>query len=974
MPVAASRALALRVALCLLALPALAFAFQPVEQQALEIPLGLGEAMLAGDYATEIAARDAEQRLQARLGLPWRVEAWNRVTDSAHLVYGPSFAIGEAPGDAAGLERLARQAMAALPELFPGDLKGLVLSAAPHARGKWVAHFQQTWQGLEIWQASARLGFAEDGRLMFASSDLFSEIALDPTPALDAAAAQAIAAAALPAAARLEGEPTLLVLPVPRAAGGADLHLAWRLRLRTEDPLGLWVTHVDAQSGALLWRYNDIHFAYSGDTASGTQPITWCDGEVIAPMPYLSVDVSGLGSTTSDAAGAWSLAGSGLPRTASCDLQGPFIHVANNYAGAEAFFSGTVADGTPLTVAFTDANSQADERDVFDAVNDIHTFFQTFAPEFSYPNGSINGYVSRTDGYCPGNAWWDGSINFCAASGSYANTGEIQGVVQHEYGHGVQATILGWQGNEGLGEGNADVLANLITQESVIGRGFFTTSCVAGIRDSDNNLVYPDDVVGVEIHSAGQVIAGFHWDAMVVLQDLYGMAEGTRRAASTWHYGRLLMHPTVQPDQAFATFLADDDDGDLGNGTPDYFAYCAAAQNHGFACSVIETGVTISHTPMQDVESSPNPIGVVAAASSINGAIAEGGVLLHWRRLDEPWQVETMAPTGIGESYRGEFPAQSPGNIEYYLSAEDVTGASMMQPYTGPAAPLGFMVAWQLEDGESGDGWTTAVSSGADPAGAWMRVDPVGTVAQTEYDHSAQGSFCWVSGQHTVGQPADADDVDAGWVTLTSPTYNMTGASAITLRYWKWFSNDQGTEGSTDFWKAQVSNSGGATWSTIDMNSISTNAWLPVTVNLLSLFAVPDQMVFRWQVYDLAPDHLVEGGLDDFTLLAVWETTGVGDGLEVALPALLEQNVPNPFNPVTEIRFSLAAAGRVRLDVLDAQGRRLRELAAGEFDAGQHRLQWDGRDGQGRPVASGVYFCRLETDAGVQSKRMMLLK
>ncbi len=586
----APRALALRLAVCLLALPALAAAFQPVEQQALEIPLGLADAMLVADYATEIAARDTQQRLQARIGLPWRVTAWNRVTDSAHLVYGPSFAAGQAPADAAALERLARQAMASLPELFPGELDGLVLKAAPHARGKWVAHFQQTWAGFEIWQAGARLGFADDGRLMFASSDLFRGIVLDPVPALDAAAAQAIAAAALPAAATLEGEPTLLVLPVPRAAGGAELHLVWRLRLHTEDPLGTWVTHIDAHDGELLWRYNDIHFAYSGDTESSTQPITWCDGEVPAPMPYLSVDVSGLGSTISNAAGAWSIAGSGLPRTASCDLQGPYIHVDNNFAGAEAFFSGTATNGVPLRVAFTDANSQADERDVFDSVNDVHSFFQTFAPEFSYANSSINGYVSRTDGYCPGNAWWNGTINFCAASGSYANTGEIQGVVQHEYGHGVQAAILGWQGDQGLGEGNADVLANLITQESIIGRGFYTSSCASGIRNSANHLVYPDDVVGEEIHYAGQVIAGFHWDAMLALQDAYGVAEGIQRAASTWHYGRLLVHPVLQPDQVFGTFLADDDDGDLANGTPDYYAYCAGAQNHGFECPTHRVG------------------------------------------------------------------------------------------------------------------------------------------------------------------------------------------------------------------------------------------------------------------------------------------------------------------------------------------------------------------------------------------------
>lgn len=975
MPAAASRALALRLALCLLALPALALAIQPVDQLALEIPLGLEDAMLASDYASEIAARAAEQQLQASLGLPWRVTAWNRVTGSAHLAVGPSFAAGAAPADAAALEQLARSVMAAQPALFPVAPGELVLSAAPQARGKWVAHFQQTWQGLEVWQARARLGFADDGRLMFMSADLFAEIALDPEPALDAAAAEAIAAAALPAASALEGAPALLVLPVPRASGGADLHLAWRLRLRTADPLGVWVTHVDAHDGALLWRYNDIHFAYGGTTESSTQPITWCDGEVLAPMPYLSIDVSGLGSTTSNAAGAWSIAGTGLPRTVSCDLQGPYVHVVDNFAGVEAFFSGSASADVPLTVSFTDGNSQADERDVFDSVNDIHDFFQTFAPEFGYANSSINAYVSRSDGYCPGNAWWDGSINFCAGSGNFANTGEIQGVVHHEFGHGVQAAILGWQGNQGLGEGNSDVLANLITQESIIGRGFYTSNCAGGIRNSDNNLAYPGDVVGQPIHYAGQVIAGFHWDAMVALQDAYGVAEGTERAASTWHYGRVLMHPTTQPDQVFATFLADDDDGDLTNGTPDYYAYCGGALNHGFECPPLETGVLIGHAPVQDSEETPLPIGVVATASSTNGAIAAGGVKLHWRHPGEAWQTLTMAPTGIGGSaYGAEIPPQPVGTVQYYLTAEDVTGAMATLPLAGPAAPYDFIIAWRLDSGESETGWATEIAGGSNPAGAWVCVDPVGTIAQPENDHSAQGARCWVTGQHTPGDPAGAGDVDAGWVTLRSPVYDLNGATTVTLRYWKWFSDNMAGADASDFWQAQASNNGGSSWYNLEQNTNATNAWVPITVNLLNLFPVPAQMAFRFQVFDLGADNLVEGGLDDLTLLAIWETTGVGDGLEVTLPPLLDQNVPNPFNPVTEIRFNLAMPGRARLEVLDAQGRRLRTLAAGEFGAGQQVFQWDGRDEAGRPVASGMYFYRLETAAGTQARRMLLIK
>jgi len=83
---------------------------------------------------------------------------------------------------------------------------------------------------------------------------------------------------------------------------------------------------------------------------------------------------------------------------------------------------------------------------------------------------------------------------------------------------------------------------------------------------------------------------------------------------------------------------------------------------------------------------------------------------------------------------------------------------------------------------------------------------------------------------------------------------------------------------------------------------------------------------------------------------------------------------PNPFNPATVIAFELAAPGRVELTVHDALGRRVRTLAAGAHASGRHEVRWDGVDAQGRRAGSGVYFVRLATDAGVETRKVMLAK
>ena len=104
------------------------------------------------------------------------------------------------------------------------------------------------------------------------------------------------------------------------------------------------------------------------------------------------------------------------------------------------------------------------------------------------------------------------------------------------------------------------------------------------------------------------------------------------------------------------------------------------------------------------------------------------------------------------------------------------------------------------------------------------------------------------------------------------------------------------------------------------------------------------------------------------------QATGVSPAMPEGVGAVLHPNVPNPFNPSTTIRFTLAAVGDATVSVYDAAGRRVRELFDGRAVAGSTTLEWDGRDRRGVPVGSGIYFCRLVTSDGVVTRKMVLLK
>jgi len=86
----------------------------------------------------------------------------------------------------------------------------------------------------------------------------------------------------------------------------------------------------------------------------------------------------------------------------------------------------------------------------------------------------------------------------------------------------------------------------------------------------------------------------------------------------------------------------------------------------------------------------------------------------------------------------------------------------------------------------------------------------------------------------------------------------------------------------------------------------------------------------------------------------------------------LQAAYPNPFNSQTLIPYLLPAAGEVRLEIYDMLGQRLRVLVQGPVAAGRHTLVWDGRDDLGRPLASGLYLCRLRA-GGMQSAEKLLL-
>ena len=88
----------------------------------------------------------------------------------------------------------------------------------------------------------------------------------------------------------------------------------------------------------------------------------------------------------------------------------------------------------------------------------------------------------------------------------------------------------------------------------------------------------------------------------------------------------------------------------------------------------------------------------------------------------------------------------------------------------------------------------------------------------------------------------------------------------------------------------------------------------------------------------------------------------------------LKQNIPNPFNPVTKIRFDLPERADVKLSIINSAGIELRTLAQGVFLPGTYTFLWDGKNSAGLQMPSGVYYYRIIAGEFSQSRKMLLLK
>ncbi len=732
---------------------------------------------------TRLRHGEAWENWLAGAGLGWMARFDER-TSTPTRAWGPSIPLGKL-ANIESVEREIRKVFEASPDVLGIPLDQLVLGRSGYVQSSdsWLVQLDQVVPGTDIrvWRGGVKVRISKGNLVSFGVETYSGLDALNARPSVDQKVAQLTAMAAGPAgnAQHTEVSSSLKVLPLDHA-GVIETPLVWEVRSKTDHPKGHWVSFVDAHTGALLHVYNEVRFLTGSVLAQ--HDVRTVNGEMdVSPLWGLRVQTDDE-ETHTDEDGLWELDG---PVDPSGELFGEFLRVENKM-GDDAFFDPLIGDGILTSEDATQA-----ELDTWVFQGHIREWALNYAPELSMTHSQVHVNVNLNE-HC--NAYFDGSLNFFQAGSGCNNTGRIADVSYHEWGHGFHYYNLITGSFDGsISEGIGDAVAVLNTGDPTISPNFFVGG--TGIREVSSNRVYPDDWVG-EVHEDGLIFAGAVWDLWERLED--DMSE--EEAYDT--VNRLLVEATKSgpsiPDSFDEFILADDDNGDLSDGTPNSCAIIDAFSLHGLGPggnggSLIQLDHEVPSTlaPMTDIPIEAE--GLNLAPECVDATM--DGAMVHFS-VDggEIWQTAPMS--GDLASMSGVIPGQSAGSvIEYYISLESEEGGSTRVPVGGEINPftvyVGHLVELVCESFEEGDGgYTHSLISGTVEEGAddWTWGIPYGRAGDPDFAFS--GEKVW--GNDLGFGNYNGEYQDGKHNRLTSAPIDVGEHTQFVLQYRRWLTVEDG--------------------------------------------------------------------------------------------------------------------------------------------------------------------------------------
>jgi cysteine-rich repeat protein len=704
--------------------------------------------------------------------------------------WGPGQPAANATRDPAAAEAAARAFLAAhLDVLAPGAAASDFALVANQLDGDLRSvGFAQRAGGVPVRGGAISFGFRRD-RLVMVGSTALPDVRV---PAIAAKAAARVASAAvgwLAASGRavaVQGAPVRLIVPIIHDRTGAvdiTYHVADQIAVATTagEP-GRWNVFVDAATGAAFARESTLSYAR---------------GSVLFDVPDRA-PMAAAGRHPQPAGDATHLV-DGVPVTAELDgsvtwsggevahvgpgLTGPRVRIVNQAGDLTAGNLTLPPDGTCTWSHPTDEQVDA-QIAAFIYANQAKQFVRTHFGDLPFLADQLPVFVNQ-QGTCNAYSYDDGLHFFVATAGRCENTGRMADVVYHELGHTLHHRVIipaVGEFNPSMSEGAADTLAVAMTGDPGVGRGFYLDNRPLRDLAPATRKQWPADATG-EVHAEGEIYGQVMWDLRTALEASLGAEAGYTRFLRI--YFTTLQRAVDIPSSYAEALIGDDDDGDLGNGTPDECAIKDAFAAHGLADPNVLGGIA---PPTRDGYTVA--IAGAPASSASCHAPSVTAATLAWRTRGGELHTMPLATTGEG-ALQATIPTQPERSVvEYKVEVALSNGVTQSFPLN-PADPyyqfsVGAPTTIWCADFEAGaDGWTHLTMPAT--ADRWSVGPPSGEGGDPAAAHGGRNVF------GLAITPGDGGRYASVMTTLArSPGIDLKGYANVHLQYYRWLGVEDG--------------------------------------------------------------------------------------------------------------------------------------------------------------------------------------
>lgn len=483
------------------------------------------------------------------------------------------------------------------------------------------------------------------------------------------------------------------------------------------------------------------------------------DPLVRGPAPYVTVS-DGVAVALTDATGAHV-----LPAPYAAMLEGTYVTVEAD--GLLEVVDPVVGDTLTGYVDVTGSTATT-----FHHFNVVRDWLMLRDPTNPWPPLHVPAQVDLTTGDC--NAYYtNGTINFYQGDGACVPFGEIADVVYHEYGHGIHHFgLLGGVFAGDVSEGSSDFVGCTLVGDPRVGLGYEGPNTF--IRQLGTDKVYPDDATG-EVHNDGLIWGSFLWNLREQWIAAYGFVAGIE--ATEELFLRTLTYGPSLTDLYEAVLQADDDDGDVRNGTPHDCELTALLDLHGLGPGPMGW-VVLDHAPVADqpsnvsggpasVAESAGPTGTfdVALVTPECGGFDPDSVRVHYALDPDPslpvaeLVTTELVPVRTGTQYDVTFPDVPAGTeVAYFAEWSTLDGAIVERSHGGTQDGL-----WRYVVGDRETPWCEDFETGA----------PLWTLRPGLL--AGPGDPAWVSDWEVAAPLGLGFDPAAAWAGVAILGTNLTG-------------------------------------------------------------------------------------------------------------------------------------------------------------------------------------------------------